>query len=216
NYTASRVSNTELDSWNFTSNLHAATRWMCGMVKHSDGGVNYVYMFGYKTSNSNGVCVARFPASTPGSWTFWTGSGWSTSVGAVQPIFNAGGGGFFVSKVNNKFVLVTMDFGFGCDAGTTISTSFSTSPTSGFSTLKNVYSLPDYKENHRPIHYALAIHPQFETGYGGGAAASKELLVTYCVNFYGSCVTMCNTNGKLDPNDYRAKGFRIPWALIGI
>lgn len=216
NYTATRIANTELDNWNFTSSLKAYSRWMNGMVKQSVGGINYIYIYGFKTANSNAVCVARFPETSPGTWQFFNGSGWSNSVTAAQPIMSAAGGSFFVSKVNGKFVFIGMDFGFGCDAGKSIYSAISNSPTGGFSTLKKVYEIADYKQGHMPVHYAIGIHPQFPNPYDSGNNAYKELLITYCVNEYDGCLPLCNTGGKLDPDDYRPRGVRIPWALIGI
>ncbi|QXV65252.1 RICIN domain-containing protein [Mucilaginibacter sp. 21P] len=184
-------------------------RYMHGMVKVTDGGVNYVYVYG---ANGGDVYVARFPESSPSSWTFWNGSSWASNptTGASAKIASVPNGGFGVAKVNGKYVIASMDYGFGCDfAQRNVYTCFSADPKSGWSTNKVVYSMPDYKQGHTPYFYQAAIHPQFNS--------NNEMVFTYCVNFYGSCLTPCsNANGTMDPNDYRAKAVRIPYDLIGI
>ncbi|RYD88201.1 MAG: DUF4185 domain-containing protein, partial [Sphingobacteriales bacterium] len=185
--------------------------YMHGMVKHTDG---YVYVYGAGGGFGAGdIYVARFLQSSPTTWTFWNGSSWAvspTTAAGAAIITGMPWGGFWVEKVNGKFVIASMDFGFGCDiAQRDVYTRFSTDPKSGWSVQKKVYSLPDYKQGHTPVYYAPAIHPQF--------SSNNEMVFTYCVNFYDSCLTACsNPDGTMDPNDYRAKAVRIPYALIGI
>ncbi len=190
-----------------------AIRYMHGMVKHTDAGVNYVYVYGAGGLGGSDVYVARFPESSPTSWTFWNGSSWASSPSTASGAAILTGmpwGGFWVAKVNGKFVIASMDFGFGCDiTQRDVYTRFSSDPKSGWSANKVVYSLPDYKQGHTPVYYAPAIHPQF--------SSNSEMVFTYCVNFYDSCLTPCsNADGTMDPNDYRAKAVRIPFSLIGI
>ncbi len=193
-----------------------AIRYMHGMLKYTDAGVNYVYVYG--ADSWSNVYVARFPESNATQWTYWNGSTWAAapSTAAAAKIASMPWGGFFVAKVNNKFVIISMDFGFTCDlTARNVYSSFSTNPKSGFSANKIVYTLPDFKQGHMPVYYAPAIHPQFDNGH-------NELLVTYCINFYnkndgsgGTCLQACsNANGTMDPNDYRPKAIRIPYALI--
>ena len=95
--------------------------------------------------------------------------------------------------------------------------SISNSPTGPFTTAKTVYVLPDYKQGHAPVYYNPTIHSEFDNGH-------NELLVDYCVNFYSKndgtgavCLAPCsNPDGTEDPNDYRPKGVRIPYSLIGL
>lgn len=190
-----------------------AIRYMHGMVKHTDAGVNYVYVYGAGGLGGSDVYVARFLQSSPTTWTFWNGSSWAASPNTVSGAAIITGmpwGGFWVEKVNGKFVIASMDFGFGCDiAQRNVYTRFSADPKSGWSANKVVYALPDYKQGHTPVYYAPAIHPQF--------SSNNEMVFTYCINFYDSCLAPCsNTDGTMDPNDYRAKAVRIPYALIGI
>ncbi|RCH55818.1 hypothetical protein DJ568_03415 [Mucilaginibacter hurinus] len=210
-YTVTRLSTPAMSG-------QTAIRYMHGMVKHTDG---YVYVYGNGSGWGAGdVYVARFLQSSPTTWTFWNGTSWaaspSTAAGAAI-ITGLPWGGFWVAKVNNKFVIASMDFGFGCDiTQRDVYTRFSSDPKTGWSAQKKVYSLPDYKQGHTPTYYAPAIHPQF--------SSNSEMVFTYCVNFYGkndgtnaTCLPACsNPDGSMDPNDYRAKAVRIPYALIGI
>jgi hypothetical protein len=205
-YTVTRLSTPAMSG-------QTAIRYMHGMVKHTDGGVNYIYVYGAGGLGASDVYVARFLQSSPTTWTFWDGSSWApspTTAAGAAIITGMPWGGFWVEKVNNKFVIASMDFGFGCDiTQRDVYTRFSTDPKSGWSANKVVYSLPDYKQGHTPVYYAPAIHPQF--------SSNNEMVFTYCVNFYNSCLTPCsNPDGTMDPNDYRAKAVRIPYALIGI
>lgn len=188
-----------------------------GMVKPGDG---YVYAYGQGGFLGASVFVARFPVTDPTSWTFWNGSTWaatpttsSAAVIATAPCNNN-----TVGYVNGKYVLITMDFGFACDeTSRNMYAATALSPTGPFTTAKTVYSLPDYKLGHEPVFYNPTIHAEFDNGH-------NELLVDYCLNFYSkndgtnaTCLAPCsNADGNEDPNDYRPKGVRIPYSLIGL
>jgi hypothetical protein len=188
-----------------------------GMVKPGDG---YVYAYGMGGPFDIYIYVARFPIDNPTKWTFWNGKHWAekpiqnrAAILAKCPVNNN-----TVGYVNGKYVLITMDFGFTCDVpGRNIYASTSLSPTGPFTEKKLVYTLPDYKQGHAPDYYNPTIHPEFDNGH-------NELLVNYCINFYNknnaaneTCLTPCsNPDGSEDPNDYRIKGVRIPYSMIGI
>ena len=188
-----------------------------GMINPGDG---YIYAYGMGGYFSASVYVARFPVSQPTKWTFWNGKIWASkptdkpaAVIGKGPINNN-----TVGYVNGKYVLVTMDYGFTCDVSTrNMYTAVSKSPTGPFINKKTVYVLPDYKQGHAPAYYNPTIHAEFNNGH-------KELLVGYCINFYNrndkentTCLTPCsNPDGSEDPNDYRPKGVRIPFSLIGL
>ena len=188
-----------------------------GMVKPGDG---YVYAYGMGGPFCIYIYVARFPVSDPAKWTFWNGKIWANkptldkaAVLAKCPINNN-----TVGYVNGKYVLITMDFGFTCDVpGRNMYASVSSSPTGPFTSKKLVYVLPDYKQGHAPVYYNPTIHSEFNNGH-------SELLVNYCINFYNknnaaneTCLTPCsNPDGSEDPNDYRIKGVRIPYEMLGM
>jgi len=188
-----------------------------GMVKPGDG---YVYVYGSGGFLGSNIYVARFAEGSPASWTFWDGSTWAASPTTAQAAVVANGpvNNNTVGYANGKYVLIAMDFGFSCDeTSRNMYSSVSTSPTGPFTNKQTVYTLPDYKQGHAPVFYNPTIHAEFNNGH-------NELLVDYCVNFYSkndgtgaNCLTPCsNPDGSEDPNDYRPKGVRIPFSLIGL
>lgn len=183
--------------------------YAAGMVKAADG---YVYAFGTKSVGFGyelNVFVARFPVSNPQLWTFWNGTTWgSTPSTAAAGVIGQGLGSATVSYVNGKYVMITMDQGFNCDASRNIYASVSSSPTSVFSARKQVYTIKEYLYGNYARYYTPAIHPESVNG-------RDELLVTYCLNYSGCGVASCSGN-YLDPYFYRVKGIRIPYGKIGL
>lgn len=187
----------------------ATIRYSRGMVKASD---NYVYVFGSESTNfgyGNAVYVARFPTSNPQSWTFWNGSSWvsAPSTAASAKIADALGT-LHISYLDGKYILMTMDNGFNCDAPRNIYISTSTSPTGGFSQRIQVYKIQEYLKGQYAQYYTPVIHPEFING-------RNELLLTYSLNFSACGVDPC-TNGYKDPYYYRVKAIRVPYSLIGL
>ena len=194
-----------------------AITYSIGMVKPGDG---FVYVYGTGGFVGANVYVARFAQASPTAWTFWDGSTWAASPTTAQAAVVANGpiNNNTVGFVNGKYVLIAMDYGFTCDqTSRNVYSSISTSPTGPFTNKQTVYTLPDYKQGHTPVFYNPTIHAEFNNGH-------NELLVDYCVNFYSkndgtgaNCLTPCsNADGSEDPNDYRPKGFRIPFSMIGL
>jgi hypothetical protein len=188
-----------------------------GMVKPGDG---YVYAYGQGGFLGASIFVARFPTGSPTAWTFWNGTSWASTPSTASAAVIATGpcNNNTMAYVNGKYVLITMDFGFACDeTSRNMYASTATSPTGPFTTATTVYSLADYKQGHEPVFYNPTIHAEFTNGH-------NELLVDYCVNFYAkndgsgtNCLAPCsNPDGSEDPNDYRPKGVRIPYSLIGL
>jgi len=194
-----------------------AILYSLGMVKPGDG---YVYAYGTGGFLGANVYVARFATGTPTVWTFWNGTSWASTPTTAQAAVVANGpcNNNTVGYANGKYVLITMDFGFACDeTSRNVYAATATSPTGPFTTAVTVYSLADYKQGHEPVFYNPTIHAEFNNGH-------SELLVDYCVNFYAkndgsgtNCLAPCsNPDGSEDPNDYRPKGVRIPFSLIGL
>ncbi|RFZ92562.1 hypothetical protein D0C36_14170 [Mucilaginibacter conchicola] len=189
-----------------------------GMVKPSDG---YVYAYGNLSDAFGGkyLYVARFATGTPFTWQFWNGSAWVSSPstdGAAQLGTNGGSSKSVlannsVSYVNGKYVLVEMDFGYGCPNPAdphNLYISTSTSPTGPFTARKKMYAISDKINGVLCNHYVTNIHPQFNNSH-------NELLVTYCLNYIGSCGNPC-TNNKTDPYYYQVKAVRIPYSAAGL
>ncbi|MBT1688631.1 RICIN domain-containing protein [Dawidia soli] len=183
--------------------------YAAGMVKASDG---YVYVYGTQATSFgylNNVHVARFPTSNPGSWTFWNGSSWtSTPTTGNGARIAEGKGTVAINYVNGKYVMITMDQGFNCDAPRNIYTATSTSPTGPFTTAVEVYKINDYFQGQYTRYYTPNVHPTFTNG-------RNELLITYSVNQSACGVNDC-VNGYIDPNYYRIRALRIPYSKIGL
>jgi hypothetical protein len=183
--------------------------YAAGMVKASDG---YVYVYGTQATSFgylNNVHVARFSTSNPNSWTFWNGSSWtSTPTTGNGARIAEGKGTVAINYVNGKYVMITMDQGFNCDAPRNIYTATSTSPTGPFSAAVEVYQIKDYFQGQYTRYYTPNVHPTFTNG-------RNELLITYSVNQSACGVSDC-VNGFIDPNYYRIRGLRIPYSKIGL
>jgi hypothetical protein len=176
-----------------------------GFIKENDG---YVYAYGIKqTFIYCNIYVARFPANNPNArWTFWTGAAWSTNVKDIKRVSEGASNGVAVVKYGNKYVAVSTEFSVGCDQGTEIYASVSSSPVGPFTTRKMFYDIPDRLQGHSPFFYAPNAHPQFKND-------ADELLITYDINGYGDCVNTCIA-GKMYPDNYRPRAIRVPFSLI--
>lgn len=182
-----------------------------GFVKESDG---YVYAFGSRTTFIVAdVFVARFPQGNPNAdWTFWDGSGWSSSVSNATAIGESANPVPFVNKVQGKYVMFSTELSTGCNMGTEIYVSTSDSPTGPFSEREKIYTIDDRFNGDSPRFYWAKAHPEYIN-------SKDELLVTYDVNntsgeqALNGCAPWCN-NGSFDPDIYRPRGIRVPLQLI--
>lgn len=175
-----------------------------GFVKESDG---YVYAYGNRqTFIYSNLFVARFPANDPNApWSYFTKNGWSVDVTKAKPIGEGASNSMQVVKVNNKYVCFSSEFSVGCDQGTKIYVSVSTSINGPFSARKEIYTIPDKLQGHYPFFYAVNAHPEFNN--------NNELLLTYDINGFGDCITTCK-NGWTNPDVYRPRAIRIPFSII--
>ena len=171
---------------------------------------HWVYVYGQKFKGlRNDLYVARFPEIQPcGPWQFWTGAQWSDSVKEIQPVASQTGidGTFQVCQVKDHILLVSSELSVGCDQGKDIYTSTSNQLTGPFSPRQRVYTIDDTLQGHFPFFYLAVAHPEYlEDG--------KDLLFTYSINGYGTCVPTC-VNGRMNPDYYRLKAFRVPVTAI--
>ncbi|RYY34048.1 MAG: hypothetical protein EOP46_14695 [Sphingobacteriaceae bacterium] len=186
------------------TNINYAT----GMVKNG----SYVYVFGSQGIGfgySSNVHVARFPTSNPSSWTFWNGSSWTSTptTGNTARIADALGSNH-LAYANGKWVLMTMDQGFNCDATRNIYISTATSPTGPFTSRVKVYTIQENLNGNYARYYTPVIHPEHNNG-------RNELLLTFCLN-YDACGQGSCSGSYLDPYFYRLKAIRVPYAKIGL
>jgi hypothetical protein len=177
-----------------------------GIVKNTADG--YVYIYGNKqTFIASNVFVARFPISNPNaSWTFWDGATWNTDITKIAPVANAPSTSVEVAQVKDKYLMFTSEFSLGCDGGTHIYAAVSNSLTGPFSASTAIYKITDTLKGHYPFFYLPIPHPEYIN-------ANDELLLTYSINGYGSCVPGC-VNNRFNPTMYRPRGIRIPLRLI--
>ncbi|RYZ56279.1 MAG: hypothetical protein EOP49_00750 [Sphingobacteriales bacterium] len=186
-----------------------AIGYSTGMVKAIDG---YVYVFGNQGTGfgyTSNIHVARFLQSNPQSWTFWNGSSWtSTPTTGTTARIAEGLGSSAVTFCNNKWVLMTMDQGFNCDATRNIYIATASSLTGPFSARTQVYTIKENINGNYARYYTPAIHPEHVNG-------RNELLLTYCLNYDACGQGACN-GSYLDPYFYRVKGIRVPYAKIGL
>ncbi len=180
-----------------------------GMVKADD---DYVYSFGVKGTGhgyGSNLHVARFPVSDPQQWSFWNGNDWAEKPAAGEAArITEGKATCYVSYLNGKYILMTMDQGFLCDDKRNIYIATADKPTGPFTPLKKVYEIKEYLYGNYARYYTPAIHPQAVNG-------RNELLLTYCLNFSGCGIGDCKGD-YMDPYFYRVKAIRVPYSVIGL
>ena len=178
-----------------------------GFIK--DEAAGYVYVYGSKSSGlfTNNIYAGRFPIDTPSAnWQFWDGGSWNNDAQKIAPIGSVPAFSTHVSKVKDKYLLLSADFSLGCDQGKNIYASTSNSPTGPFSEKKLIYTIADTVQGHYPFFYLPIAHPEFIN-------AKDELLINYSINGYGTCIEGC-INGKFNPEFYRPQAIRVPLKFI--
>ncbi len=181
-----------------------------GWIKDGDG---YIYTFtresiGYGYENY--IHVGRWPENDPDTWEFWDGSSWVEEMpqGSSSSVFT-GLTNIGVAKVNDKYVIMSVDQGFFCDVDRgKVYISTSNNPTGPFSEPKLVYQITEYLKGQYTRYYTTIVHPHADNGH-------QELLLSYSVNF-GACEQEPCQEGFLDPYYYRIKGIRVPYEMIGL
>ncbi|MDR1601783.1 MAG: hypothetical protein LBS42_05080 [Tannerella sp.] len=177
-----------------------------GFVRNEHSG--YVYAYGYKLIYERiqtEVYVARFHADTPVSnWEYWNGKDWTPRVQEVAAI-SRGAHNPHVSKVGDRYLILTTELSVQCDMGKHIFWAVGDSPTGPFPEQEKLYAIDDTLQGHYPFFYTVAAHPQFINDDG--------LLVTYCINGYEPCLP-ANVDGRLNPDHYRPRAIRVPLNML--
>lgn len=174
-----------------------------------DSSANCIYAYGAKGVKPLGgnVRVAKISMNdVNGKWQFWNGSSWSNDAASAKGIGALPAYSQHVSKVGNKYLLLTADFSLGCDMGKTISASVSDQPTGPFSKSEIIYTIDDTLQGHYPFFYLPIAHPEFIND-------KNEVLVNYSINGYGKCIEAC-VNGRFNPEYYRPQAIRLPLSLL--
>lgn len=179
-----------------------------GVGFHTTEPDNYIYTWGIQSAFiTSNIVVARFPKNNPrAKWSFWNGSAWDTAIAHIAPVTTGASNGVYVAKVRNKYVALSTEFSVSCDAGTRIYVATSNNITGPFTNRKVLYTIPDNELGHTPFFYAPALHPEYIN-------ANNEILITYDINTFSTCVPHCINNG-FNPDYYRPRGLRVPLQLI--
>jgi len=173
---------------------------------------NWIYMYGQRYTPSTITCalyVSRFDARKPFEQIqYWDGKNWSANVNNAAPVASQQGvsGTFHLSEVKGRLLLLSSELSINCDAGTEIYYALADDVAGPFNNKKLLHAIDDRKDGHKPFFYAAIAHPEYINSH-------NELLVTYAINGYGTCVTDC-LNGRMDPDVYRLKGLRVPVDLL--
>ncbi|WP_423128402.1 RICIN domain-containing protein [Gaoshiqia sp. Z1-71] len=185
-----------------------------GMVRGDDG---YVYCYSHEATDwlgySSNVFVRRYLESDPLlDWTFWDGAGWTTNPSAKAPVATSKAT-TSVGKVDNVYVMMSMDMGFWCTEERNIYLSYAYSPTGPWSQKVKVYEIEEYINGNQARFYTPILHPYYLN-------EQNELLLTYCLNF-----SACGQedyyideygNKAMNAYYYRLKAIRVPLSLIGL
>lgn len=174
----------------------------------NDGGFYYVY--GIRDNGfGRDVFVARYPESNIyAPWEYHSASGWTTNINSAVKIHDEFTSSFHVLKVAGKYIMITTQFSVGCNQGKEIYSYTSANPHGPFINKKKVWILNDTLQGHFPFFYLAYAHPEYDNG-------KRELLITYCINSYGTCVSTCISN-RFNPDYYRPKAIRVPYSIIGL
>ncbi|MFT3751152.1 MAG: GH92 family glycosyl hydrolase [Agriterribacter sp.] len=177
----------------------------CGLVEDRANG--YAYIYGTKPKFiSADLYVARFAYNNPAKWTYWNGTIWSDNMQTIKPVAEALSNSTTITKVDNKYLMLTAEFSVSCDAGKHIYASTSDHLTGPFSTPEIIYTIADSVQGHLPFFYLPIAHPDCIN-------SNNELLVHYSINGYEPCIVNCK-DGKFNPEYYRLQAIRVPLGMI--
>lgn len=172
----------------------------------------WVYVYGQKYIAPEIKCelyVGRFPFHHPNiAWQFWNGNSWNGDVKQAAAITSQTGvsGTFQVSKVKGKLLLLSSQLSINCDSGTEMYAATAKDFTGPFTSKKMIYSIDDRLKGHTPFFYAAIAHPEYIND-------NNEILITYAINGYGTCVPDC-VNNRMNPDVYRLKAIRVPCEIL--
>ena len=176
-----------------TMPVQAGTLWGSAVLYQS----NYTYIYG---NGNNSLYVARAPegeviasGSDPAAdWTYWTGSGWSSTEANAQPAL-VGVHGLSVAQVGSQYVLATFDMITGFDSN--IVAYSAAAPYGPFTGKTYVYSAPPLDCD------CYSYYPEFHQEL----ASSGELVLSYNSN------TLVPAENYADASIYQPRFIDVPW-----
>ena len=170
----------------------------------------YTFIYGIKNNGfGNDVFLARFPTDNVNApWQYYSNNGWNNDVMQAKVVYSEFTSSFYVVKVKEKYVMISTEFSVDCDQGKNVYVSVCNNPYGPFINHHSVWQVDDTLNGHYPMFYMAMAHPEFDNGH-------NQLLITYCINGYGNCVTTC-INNRMDPNTYRPKAIRVGYKKIDV
>lgn len=179
-----------------------------GLVEDKENG--FVYIYGAKAKFiSADVYVARFAYNNPAAeWEYWNGASWGNKIKDAKPVTEALSNSTTVSKVKNKYLLLTAAFSVSCDGGKDIYAAVSDHPEGPFSTPKTIYTISDTLRGHYPFFYLPIAHPDCIND-------DNELLIHYSINGYEPCIKNC-VNNRFNPEYYRPQAINVSLNALDI
>jgi hypothetical protein len=158
-----------------------------GSALLEDGGWTYVYGIEDLGAGKYMHLARARTGDLLGAWQFWTGSGWSSDPASSTRLMDGVSNEYSVSKVDDEYVLVTMDT--SVPLGREIVAYTSASPTGPFANRMHVYDTPETGGN--IFTYNAHAHPELSRG--------GNLVVSYNVNSFDV------HDVYRDVRDYRAR-----------
>jgi hypothetical protein len=168
----------------------------------------YTYIYGVEdtgasTAPSKFMRTARVAGTDlRGTWTYWTGSGWSTSQTDATRVLGNVGNNYSISNIGGVYTLVTQDTSF--PFSDQIVMYFSCSPTGPFTDETLLYIPPEVGAsgtygNSNVIMYNAHEHPEYRSG--------NSLVFSYDVN------SVDPADVHADVGIYRARFFTVTFGV---
>ncbi len=184
-----------------------STQFGSGLIEDKANGYGYIYGTKAKFISAD-IYVARFKLNAPSTnWYYWNGSTWSANIHEAKPVTEAFSNSTTVSKVKDKYLLLSSEFSVACDGGKNIYASTADNPEGPFSKPVAIYTINDTIQGHYPFFYLPIAHPDCIN-------ERNELLIHYSINGYEPCLANC-VNNKFNPEYYRPQAIRVPLELLG-
>ena len=172
---------------------HGENSVMYGAALLEEGGYTYIYGSEDVSGTEKYLHIARATSGNVlGAWEFYTGTGWSSDPASSARLRKGVGNGFGVTKVGNRFLLLTMDSLVPFSAELVMYSS--TNPEGPFANRMHVYWTPESRNG--LFTYDAHVHPEFTDTEG-------RLLLSYDVNTFHAHDLLANVDS------YRPRFIRV-------
>jgi hypothetical protein len=164
---------------------------------------SYTYIYGVEDlGNTKYMHIARVSGTNLlGTWSYWTGSGWSTSEAASARITSEVGNNYSISLIDGMYTLITQDQ--SVPFSNRIVALFSCSPTGPWTNKTVVYTVPEVGQygtygNPNIIYYNPHEHPELRSG--------NNIVLSYDVN------SLDTSDTQKDVTIYRPRWLTVSWS----